>query len=256
MAKSIAVAGKGGTGKSTIAALLVSRLVAQGKTPVLAVDADPDSSLGTLLGVRQAKSIGDLREEVLKEIKDFPAGMTKANYVEAGLHGIIDEEDGFDLITMGRGEGAGCYCYLNSLIKKFSDDLTPVYSWMIMDNEAGLEHISRRTSANIHTLLIIVTDNPLSIHSAEKIRDITDTMEKRIAQRYVVTNMLEGDKLKRTAAKMEELGLPVLCNIPYDPGLDEAVFNGNPLTKLPESPVFEYIDTILEKAGGENGSIT
>ncbi|MEW5815019.1 MAG: carbon monoxide dehydrogenase, partial [Spirochaetota bacterium] len=112
MGRSIAVAGKGGTGKSTIAALLILALKERGLGPVLAIDSDPDSSLCTLLGVNQEQTLGDLREEVHEKIKNFPPGMTKANYVEAGLHQVIVEAEGFDLITMGRGEGSGCYCYL------------------------------------------------------------------------------------------------------------------------------------------------
>ena len=98
--------------------------------------------------------------------------MSKGQYFEAGLHQIIEEKDGFDLITMGRGEGSGCYCYLNSLIKKFSDDLMPSYKWIVMDNEAGLEHISRRTSTHLDALVLVVTDNPLSLHSAQSITEI------------------------------------------------------------------------------------
>jgi len=125
--KSIAVAGKGGTGKTTIAALLITQLVLKHKRPVLAVDADPDSNLGDLLGVQPEQSIGDLREEVLEEIKKLPAGMIKASYVETSLHQIIEEAAGFDLLTMGRGEGSGCYCALNNMIRKFSEDLSPSY---------------------------------------------------------------------------------------------------------------------------------
>lgn len=247
MAKSIAVAGKGGTGKSTIAALLVLNLVKQGKGPVLAVDADADSNLGPLLGVEPAQSIGDLREEVLKEIKNFPAGMSKASYVEAGLHQIIEEATGFDLVTMGRGEGPGCYCYLNTLIKKFSDDLTPSYSWAVIDNEAGLEHISRRTSTNIDTLLVIVSDNPLSFSSAQKIQDLTDTLEKRIRQRYLVTNMVKAERLPIVKDRLSKLHITHLYDIPYDPKLEEAVFNGEPLRDLSATPALEAIEFILEK---------
>lgn len=254
MAKSIAVAGKGGTGKSTIAALIISRMLKTGKKPVLAIDADPDSNLGTLLGLETVKSIGELREEVRAEIKNFAPGMTKASYVEAGLHEIIAEASGFDLITMGRGEGSGCYCYLNSLIKKFSDDLTPTYPWMVMDNEAGLEHISRRTSANIDLFLIIVTDNPLSLHSAEKIKQLTDTLQPRIDNTYAVTNMLEGNKLKRVMERLEKIDVPVLCSMPYDENLDEAIFNGETLLQFDASPVFKQIDIILDKLGGQDGN--
>lgn len=250
MTKSIAVAGKGGTGKSTIAALLIARLLKRDTGPILAVDADPDANLGTLLGIVPEQSIGDLRDEVLKEIKDFPAGMSKANYVEAGLHQIISEADGFDLVTMGKGEGPGCYCYLNSLIKKFSDDLTPSYDWLIMDNEAGLEHISRRTSGNIGTLLVIVTDNPLSIQSAERVKEVAAAIGTRIEKLYAVTNMLEGRKLERVRERLKEIDLPILASIPYDDPLNEAVFEGMPLTNLETSQAFEHIDYILTTLGG------
>ena len=250
MTKSIAVAGKGGTGKSTIAALLIVRLLHRKAGPILAVDADPDSNLGTLLGLVPEQSIGDLREEVLKEIKDFPAGMSKANYVEAGLHQIITEAEGFDMVTMGKGEGPGCYCYLNSLIKKFSDDLTPSYDWLVMDNEAGLEHISRRTSGNINTLLVIVTDNPLSIQSAERVKEVAAAIGSRIENIYAVTNMLDGKKLERVRQRLDNISLPVLCTVPYDDELNEAVFEGEPLTEIGNCKVFEYIDYILDTVGG------
>jgi CO dehydrogenase maturation factor len=250
MTKSIAVAGKGGTGKSTIAALLVLNLIKQGKGPVLAIDADADSNLGTLLGVEPIQSIGDLREEVLKEIKNFPAGMSKASYVEAGLHQIIEEADGFDLVTMGRGEGSGCYCYLNSLIKKFSDDLTPSYHWAVIDNEAGLEHISRRTSTNIDTLLVIVSDNPLSLSSAQKIQDLTDTLEKRIRQRFLVSNMIKPERSALIQQRLAEFHIDHLCENPYDPQLEESVFNGEPLQNLSDTPAIEAITSILQHIGG------
>jgi CO dehydrogenase maturation factor len=247
MAKSIAVAGKGGTGKSTIAALLVVNLIKQGKSPVLVVDADADANLGTLLGVQPAQTIGDLREEVLQEFKNFPAGMTKASYVEAGLHQIIEEADGFDLVTMGRGEGPGCYCYLNSLIKKFSDDLTPSYPWVVIDNEAGLEHISRRTSTNIDTLLVVVNDNPLSLNSAQKVQNLTDTLEKRINQRFLVTNMVRAERKSLLQQRLAELQIEYLCDIPYDPQLEELVFNGQSLNRLNDSPALETIERILQR---------
>jgi CO dehydrogenase maturation factor len=254
MAKSIAVAGKGGTGKSTLAALCVSELCRRGKGPVLAVDADPDSSLGTLLGLEPSETIGDLREEVRRELKNFPAGMTKASYVEAGLHEIVEEAEGFDLVTMGKGEGSGCYCYLNSLIKKFSDDLAPSYPWLVMDNEAGLEHISRRTSVDIDGLIILVTDNPLSLSSAEKIKSITDNLESRISTRYLVTNMIRDERLPIVKERLSALGLEQLCHIPYDPKLEEIIFNGDSVGTLTESPVLESIDVIIDRIGGTNGN--
>ena len=138
MARLIAVTGKGGVGKTTLAALIVRHLRARATGAILALDADPDANLATLLAGPVETTIGDLREEVLRNIRDIPAGMSKANYVEAGLHQLIVETPRVDLITMGHGEGPGCYCFINSVLRKFAEDLTPSYEWVVMDNEAGL----------------------------------------------------------------------------------------------------------------------
>ncbi|MFW6182114.1 MAG: AAA family ATPase [Spirochaetota bacterium] len=245
MPHSIAVAGKGGTGKTTLAALLLCRLRSMGETPILAIDADPDSNLGTMLGIQPRQSIGELREEVLDEIKNFPPGMSKAAYVESGLHQIIEEADGFDLITMGRGEGSGCYCYLNSLIRKFSDDLFPSYRWVVMDNEAGLEHISRRTSANIDALVVVVGENPVSLNTARTIQQITDDPRCGISRRLVVMNMVRPEREEQLRERLGELDMELVGSIPYDPEIEQAVFSGKPLTGLEETPAWESIDRLL-----------
>lgn len=254
MSISLAVAGKGGTGKTTISALLVATLVAMKKGPVLAVDADPDSNLGSLLGLNPKQSIGNLREEVLKEMKDFPAGMTKASYVEAGLHELIEEAAGFDLITMGKGEGAGCYCSLNNIIRKFSGDLTPSYPWVVIDNEAGLEHISRRTTSDIDALFIVVTENSLSFQSAKAIEDIITYIDSRIKKTYIVTNLVREERLDAIKERLKGLKSEYLCNIPLDAELDEKIFNGESVMNITDSPVIETMKFILEKVGGRNGN--
>jgi CO dehydrogenase maturation factor len=250
MPSSIAVAGKGGTGKTSIAALLILYLRDHGMGPVLAVDADPDANLGALLGVTDVRTIGDLRDEVKKEFNNLPAGMTKASYVEAGLHQIISENDGFDLITMGKGEGAGCYCYLNSLIRKFSDDLYPSYKWVVMDNEAGLEHINRRTTANIDTLLVITNQNPISFLTARKINDISAGLKNGIKKKYLITNFVRDERREEITARVKETGMELLCDLPYDPELESVNFSGKPLTALADSITKEKIKFIIEKIGG------
>ena len=252
MPKSIAVAGKGGTGKTTLAALIITRLVLQNEGPVLAIDADPDSNLGDLLGIEPEQSVGDLREEVLDAMKKLPAGMTKASYVEAGLHQIIEEAEGFDLLTMGRGEGSGCYCALNNMIRRFSDDLTPSYNWVVMDNEAGLEHLSRRTTRDIDALLVVVSDNPLSLRSAEKIQAITEDMDNRIRRKYIVTNMIPDARKEVFKRRLEPFRIPYLIDILYDPRLEEVIFEGEPLKNLNGSPIMNTIQTIIETVGGED----
>lgn len=254
MAKSIAVAGKGGIGKSTIAALLVKALCERDEKPILAIDADPDSNLATLLGLDNTESVGQLRDNVLKEIHDFPAGMSKAAYIEAGLHEVIIESEGFDLITMGKGEGAGCYCYLNSLIRKFSDDLTPSYRWVVFDNEAGLEHLSRRTTQNVDALLVVITENPLSLHSAKSIVEITKSLNSRIFNTYAVTNMVKPQNQKKIEERISEIGLEVLCTIPYDEQLDQMVFEESKITSTQGLAVWEPIQKIIDSVGGKDGT--
>lgn len=250
MTKSIAVAGKGGTGKSTIAALIISRLIETGKKPVLAVDADPDCNLGTLLGCGEIETIGDLREEMLKTIKDFPAGMTKANYIESGLHQIIGEYAGYDLVTMGKGEGASCYCYINSLIRKFCDDLTPSYPWVVIDNEAGLEHLSRRTTTDIDALIVVVNESPLSFSCAEKIKEIISDINGRIGRVYIVTSMVKPARLSEVLKRIGHLEFEHIADIPRDEGIEEVVFNGEPVSNVNSGMLLNEIDKIINKIGG------
>ena len=180
MAKIIAVTGKGGTGKTVITALIIKWLKENASGPILALDADPDANLGTVLGIRADKTIGDMREDTLKEIKNLPAGMSKSAYIEAGLHQIVVENEKVDLITMGRPEGPGCYCYLNNLLREFADKMQASYEWVVMDNEAGLEHLSRRTASKIHSLLVVVNENPLSIDCAERIEKLVRELKNEI----------------------------------------------------------------------------
>jgi CO dehydrogenase maturation factor len=253
MNRSIAVAGKGGTGKSTLAALIIQYLRLKKMGDTLAIDADPDSNLGALLGIKPEKTIGELREEVLKEIKNFPAGMSKASYVEAGLHGIIEEAEGFDLITMGRGEGPGCYCYLNNLIRKFYDDLHNAYNWVVIDNEAGLEHISRRTTANIDALIVIVNENPLSFNCAKQIEGITRDIKNLILNKYIVSNMIREDKRERIRQRIEKLDYQYLCDMSFDPRVEEDCLEGVPLTLNNGSPLLNCIEKIIDTIGGKDG---
>ena len=254
MAKSIAVAGKGGTGKTTVAALLVTQLVENNQGPVLAIDADPDANLGTMLGINVTQTIGELREEVLENLKNFPAGMTKASYVEAGLHQIVEESDGFDLLTMGRGEGSGCYCYLNTMVRKFSDELYPSYKWIVMDNEAGLEHISRRTTYNIDVLLIVVNDNPISLNTARSIKKIVSELKNDIKKQYVLTNMVQDHRKQEMIKRIKGLDMEFLADIPIDSVLSDTIFRGESIPHLKDSPAKDIIKNIIEKIGGKDGN--
>jgi len=254
MTRSIAIAGKGGTGKSTIAALLVLHLCRIGRRPVLAIDADPDANLGMLLGIKPEQTIGDLREDLRKKLNDLPAGMSKANYFEAGLHQIIEEADGFDLITMGKGEGPGCYCALNNMIRKFSDDLMPSYRWVVLDNEAGLEHISRRTTSNIDALVVVVNDNPLALNTAKTIAALTDDLNSKVTNTYVVTNMVSPQRKQAVSELVSALPMKHICDIPTDPKLQQIVADGQSLGGLTGSVAGECIGLIVERIGEQHAS--
>ena len=150
----IAVAGKGGTGKTTIASLAVRYLVKKGETPVLVVDADPNSNMGQTLGIEVPITVGSAREQGFAGDRDIPGGMTKDQFVEYKMQEALAEGEGFDLLTMGRPEGAGCYCFANNIIRRYMDGLAGDYRHVIMDNEAGLEHLSRRTTRKTDVLLV------------------------------------------------------------------------------------------------------
>jgi CO dehydrogenase maturation factor len=214
------------------------------------IDADPDANLGKMLGMKPERHISTLREDLLREIKNFPAGMTKAAYMEAGLHEAITESTGFDLLTMGRGEGPGCYCYLNSLIRKFSDDLAPSYSWIVMDNEAGLEHISRRTTRNIDVLIVVVTENPLSFDTAKNIEAITREIKNDIRHKCIVSNMVRPEKLDIVKNRLSEHPFEYVGNVSRDTVIEDAVFNGKSLLDIAESPAIKDISEIMSHIGG------
>jgi CO dehydrogenase maturation factor len=251
MAICLAVAGKGGTGKTTLSALSVLALREMGVGPILAVDADPDSNLSTLLGVSPTRSLGDLRDEVLQEMKQLPAGMTKASFVELGLQEIVTEAEGFDLLVMGRGEGSRCYCYLNTLVRKFTDELNPTYGWVVIDNEAGLEHISRRTTHRIDSLVVVVNSSPLSLDSAAKIDVLASGFKDRIGKKYVVTNGLKEHRRDEVRRRLDQLDLEFLADIPFDAEMESLVERGAPLSELGRDSVLrEKVRFILEKARG------
>ena len=239
MTKSIAVAGKGGTGKSTIAALLINRLCNRGMKPVLAVDADPDCNLGTLLGTEAEQTIGDLREDLLKTIKDFPAGMTKANYIESGLHQIIGECEGYDLITMGRPEGPGCYCYPNQVLRTILQTISNQYPAMVVDNEAGLEHLSRRLLRRLDLLLIVSGPSPRGLRTAARIRELVRELKIEVGEERVIINQAGREGVDWNALAVP-LGFSISGTIPRDPLIEEYDLEERSLLALPDrSPALQ-----------------
>jgi len=249
MAKTIAVTGKGGTGKTVIAALLIKYLKEHASGPILALDADPDANLATVLGITVGKTIGDLREQTLTEVRNLPAGMSKSAYIEAGLHEIVVESEKVDLLAMGRGEGPGCYCYVNNLLRAFSDKLESSYQWVVMDNEAGMEHLSRRTASRIESLIVVLSESPLSIECARRIDRLLTELKNPVRKKYFLVNRADEDKVARILERASVLDMEYLGHVPQDPAVEQCVFDGESLLALEASPAVRTITEIAEKMG-------
>ncbi len=197
MSIKIAVAGKGGTGKTTICSLIVRILIEQKNKTVLALDADPNSNLNELLGVKINGTIGQLVEEFKKNGGIISSGLFKDQIVQMDIHKIITEGKGFDLLVMGRGEGPGCYCAANNLFKKYIDLLQENYSYVVMDNEAGMEHLSRKTTNSVDYLLIITDPTPRGIMSAYRIKQLVEDLNIKTKKSYLIINRLENKLTKK-----------------------------------------------------------
>jgi len=252
MAFTIAVAGKGGTGKTTLAALIIFELLGRNLKPILAVDADPNVNLNVLLGIDTPRAVGSLREETLKKIKnmDFPQGMSKSMYIEYRLQECLAEREGIDLLVMGRPEGPGCYCFANDVLRKFIDTLTPNYHYVVIDSEAGMEHLSRRTTQNVDVLFIVSDENPVSLRSAMRINNLVDELELKISKRYLVLNNVNSDLSDRAKEEIKKSNLQIGGVIPKDGGIFSLALEEKPLSQLsPESPAHAAVEKLLRTAG-------
>ena len=185
---SLAVAGKGGTGKTTISGIIIAHLINHTDTRVLAVDADPSTNLGFILGKDMTESLGDIREETIDSMMDFSPGMTKAAYLELRINQAVQEYDRFDLLSMGRPEGPGCYCYVNRLLRTALDTLSHNYDYVVMDCEAGMEHVSRRTSRAVDHLLIVTDTSVRGFDVAVRISDLADSLKNGIGKKHLLVN--------------------------------------------------------------------
>jgi len=247
MAKVIAVTGKGGTGKTTVAALIVKWLKQHARGPILALDADPDANLATVLAVPLEKTIGDLREETVQEIKKLPVGMTKANYIQAGLHQVVVETPKVDFITMGRSEGPGCYCFVNTLLREFAEDLEDSYEWVVMDNEAGLEHLSRRTTAHVDHLVVVVNNSPLAVDCARRIQEVITSLKNEVLHKHVLFNGVSERRIEQLKLQLQQLGFGYLGCLPQDAAVEEQVFSGKSLYDLNGTPATSEMDEIMKR---------
>lgn len=248
MAFTIAIAGKGGTGKTTLAALIIRQLVRAGKKPILAVDADANANLHEALGMEQPESIADIMHQVNNNLQPLPAGMTKDQYLAFRVHQSLAEGDDMDLLVMGGPEGPGCYCYVNNLLRGFIEELRKNYPFMVMDNEAGLEHLSRRTTQNVDVLLITSDASVRGIRSAGRIRELVESLNLGIKKMYLVVTKTVNEALPALREEIEKTGLELAGTVPMDEEVYRYDLEGKPLVSLPEeSPAVKAVRDILQK---------
>ncbi|MFC1853126.1 AAA family ATPase [candidate division CSSED10-310 bacterium] len=239
---SIAVAGKGGTGKTTISGSLISYLCSHHSAPILAVDADPSTNLASILGVAGAESLGDIREETMQDMINFPPGMTKARYLEYRIHQAVQEYDRFDLLTMGRPEGPGCYCYVNRLLRTALDTLSQNYAFIVMDCEAGMEHVSRRTSREIDHLVVISDPSVRGLDVALRISLMADSLHNKIGCKHLLLNRCLSEQAEILGTRIEHImttgGFHSQTVIPESPELAPLDLEGKSIFDLPREIEF------------------
>ena len=253
MPHTIAVAGKGGVGKTTICGMLIDYLASKGAGPVLAVDADANANLNEVLGVEVETSLGAIREEMAQaELKKtVPSGMTKAEYAEFKFGSALVEEDDFDMLVMGRTQGKGCYCYVNGVLKTQMDKYAKNYRYVVMDNEAGLEHVARGTLPHVDTMLLVSDPSRRGIQAVGRIAGMIRDLELKPGRMGLIVNRAPGGKLdKGTLEEIENQGLTLYGVLPQNDAIYRCDCEGAPSAKLPASdPTKQALRAILADLG-------
>jgi CO dehydrogenase maturation factor len=243
----IAVAGKGGSGKTSLSALIIRSLIKKGG-PILAVDADPNANLGESLGLAVKDTVGRMLDAFQKEKIAIPAGMTKEAYLEYQLNSLLLEARNIDLLTMGRGEGQDCYCYPNLILRKFIDRLSDSYVCIVMDNEAGMEHLSRGTTQDIDVLLIVSNHSIKGVRTIARIKELVSELRLRVKHQSIVINMVPDLVDPLILSELNKLGLACDALIPQDNEIYLYDLNSRPLLDLPDNnPAVQAVDRLLDK---------
>jgi CO dehydrogenase maturation factor len=249
MTFSIALAGKGGVGKTTIAGLLIKYLVANGKTPILAVDADSNANLNEVLGLEVKDTLGQAREDMKKG--KVPPGMTKDIFMSMRLEEAVAEQEGFDLVVMGTPEGAGCYCAANSLLAGFLEKLVGNYAYVVMDNEAGMEHISRLTTHNVDILLIVADTSRRGLQAGLRIHKLASELNIGVDKSYLIINKAKSDLPQEVHEIVAQDGLELAGTVPEDQAVYEYDLQGRPTIDISEnSPSTKAAYTIFDRILG------
>jgi len=258
MTTTIALAGKGGVGKTTIAGMVVKHLAQTQPGAILAIDADPSSNLNMVLGLDLEWTVGDIREDMLDKVKEsltaggaamgaLSGGMSKRDYLDYEIRSSLSEGARFDLIAMGRSEGPGCYCAVNHNLREVVDSMSRNYRYVVIDNEAGMEHLSRRTTRDVQALLIVSDPTQRGIVAAERIAGFRKELDINIDNTYLILNNLPGNSLPAPLQqRIDALDFPLLGTIPRNDDLLEFEFSGRPLVELgDDSPVYQAVAAML-----------
>lgn len=259
MTTTIALAGKGGVGKTTIAGMIIKYLTQTQPGAVLAIDADPSSNLNLVLGLDLDWTVGDIREDLLSQVKNslgvggaamgsLPGGVTKHDYLDYKIRSSLAEGGRFDLIAMGRSEGPGCYCAVNHNLREVIDSISKNYHYVVIDNEAGMEHLSRRTTRDVQHLLIVSDPTQRGLVAAGRIAGFRDDLDIRIEKAYLILNRLSGPLPGPLEDQIRSLDIPLLGIIPADEELAQFEYSGRPLVELGNSsPVYQTVAEMMGK---------
>lgn len=251
MTYTIAVTGKGGVGKTTISSLIIQWLVAQGRTPVLAVDADSNANLHEALGIEYAATVGGIREDAKKEANQL-TGIAKQEFLDLRVQEALVEENGFDLIVMGRPEGPGCYCFANNVLRDVIQRLAGNYQTVVVDSEAGLEHVSRRTLLQVDLLVIVSDCTVRGVRTAGRLAELAAEMGTPVSRKGLIVNRVPGGNLPDgVKAAVAETGLSLLAVIPFDDHVAELDAGGMAVGDIPkDSAARTAVNGVLEEALG------
>lgn len=263
MTFSLAVAGKGGTGKTTFSGLMLKYLLAHDLKPILAVDADANTNLNEVLALRIDATIGDIRNEILRNMGMVPAGMDKESYIEYRVQEALVETKDFDLVSMGKPEGTGCYCYVNDILRRYIELLSNNYAYIVMDNEAGMEHISRGLTQAVDVLFVLSDPSPRGVMTAGRIARMVEEMRLPIKRVAMVLSRVTGPAHPGLLEKIEETGCDFAGTFPADELVTEYDLEGKSVLELPgdaaaylgvEKILDVYVPATGEKAANREGA--
>lgn len=250
--KTIAVSGKGGTGKTSLTAMMIRWLSENITKSILAVDADSNVNLNDLLGVKLRDTIGSIREEMKEKVSNLPGGMTKQQFLDYKIQSSLVENSNFDIIAMGRPEGPGCYCYANNVLRDILKELSKNYTMVVIDNEAGMEHLSRRTAQDIDYLFFVSDPIVRGVETAVRINGLIKELETRVKQRYLILNRVRNKVSDQVMNIIEKEGLKLAAKIPDDPALTDLDSVGGSIWNLNDSIAYNALGKMMMELNFEN----